>query len=99
MILKNKNILITGGGKGIGYSTILELLKEGAFVYTIVRSKKDLKKFKNFKNLKVFIGDVNNIKLIDKIFNLSIKQSKIINGIVNNAGIRQRIKFNKISKK
>ena len=99
MILKNKNILVTDGGNGIGYSTILELIEEEAFVYTIVRSKKDLKKYKNSKNLKVFIGDVNNPKLIDRIFNLSTKQSKIINGIVNNAGIMQRIKFNKISKK
>ena len=37
MILKNLNILITGGGKGIGYSTIINSIKEGAFVYTIIK--------------------------------------------------------------
>ena len=53
MQLKGKNILITGGGKGIGFSTVIEALKEGAFVYTIVKSKKDLKKFENLSNLKI----------------------------------------------
>ena len=52
MILKNKNILITGGGKGIGYSCIEEFLNEGAYVYAIIKSKKD---FKILKNLRIKI--------------------------------------------
>ena len=97
MILKNKNILVTGGGKGIGFSTILQTIKEGAFVYTIVRSKKDIKKFKDIPNLKVFIGNVSNTNLINKIFKESLKRKKLITGLVNNAGVRQRIKFEKIT--
>ena len=99
MILKNKNILVTGGGKGIGFSTILQIIKEGAFVYTIVKSKQDIKKFKNTPNLKIFIGNVSNINLVNKIFKESIKRKKLITGLVNNAGIRQRIKFEKITKR
>ena len=99
MILKNKNILVTGGGKGIGFSTILQTIKEGAFVYAIVRSKKDIKKFRNIPNLKIFIGNVSNINLVNKIFKESIKRKKLITGLVNNAGIRQRIKFEKITQK
>lgn len=99
MILKNKNILVTGGGKGIGFSTILQTIKEGAFVYAIVRSKKDIKKFGNMPNLKIFIGNVSNVNLVNKIFKESIKRKKLITGLVNNAGIRQRIKFEKITQK
>ena len=76
MILKNKNILITGGGKGIGFSSITEAIKEGAYVYAIVKSKKDLQKFKKLKKIKVFLGDVTNTKLIDKVFDFSIKKRK-----------------------
>ena len=94
MILKNKNVLITGAGKGIGFSTLKEAISEGAFVFAVVRSRKDTKKFKGIKNLKIFYGDVSNKKLISKIFKYSIKVNKTINGLVNNAGIRQRKKFN-----
>lgn len=94
MILKNKNVLITGAGKGIGFSTLKEAISEGAFVFAVVRSSKDSKKFKGIKNLKIFYGDVSNKKLISKIFKYSLKINKTINGLVNNAGIRQRKKFN-----
>tara|TARA_B100000963_G_scaffold60448_1_gene48358 strand:+ start:32416 stop:33153 length:738 start_codon:yes stop_codon:yes gene_type:complete len=97
MILKNKNIFITGAGKGIGFSSTLEAIKQGAFVYALVKSKKDKKKFKNIKNIKLFFGNVNNLKLIKKILKKSIKDKRKISGIVNNAGIRQRLDFNKIS--
>lgn len=99
MILENKNILVTGGGKGIGFSTILEAEKEGAYVYAIIKSKKDSKKFKNIKNIKIFYGNVSDKNLIDKIFAKSIKDNRLISGVVNNAGIRQRLKFGKIDKK
>ena len=99
MLLKNKTILVTGGGKGIGYSTVLELISEGAFVYTIIKSRKDLIKFKSIKNIKVYVGDVVDKKLFNKIFIDSIKSKRVISGLVNNAGIRQRIKFEKISDK
>ncbi|MDC1096470.1 SDR family NAD(P)-dependent oxidoreductase [Pelagibacteraceae bacterium] len=101
MILKNLNILITGGGKGIGYSTIINSIKEGAFVYTIIKSKSDLPKFKKYsKNqISIYVGNITDEKLIIKIFKDSIKYKRKISGLVNNAGQRQRIKFNKITKK
>lgn len=99
MFLKNKNILVTGVGKGLGENMVESFVKSGAFVYGITRSRSDINKFKNLKNLKVYLGDVRNIKLINKIFKQSIKDKKIINCLVNNAGIRQRLKFQKISDK
>ena len=99
MFLKNKNILVTGVGKGLGENMVESFVKSGAFVYGVTRSRSDINKFKNLKNLKVYLGDVRNIKLINKIFKQSIKDKKIINCLVNNAGIRQRLKFQKISDK
>ena len=98
-MLKNKNIFITGIGKGIGKETFEACVKNGAFVYGITRSKKDIKKFKKYKNTKIYLGDSRNINLVKKIFKDSIKEKKKINGIINNAGIRFRRSYLKISKK
>jgi NAD(P)-dependent dehydrogenase (short-subunit alcohol dehydrogenase family) len=99
MLFKNKTILVTGGGKGIGKSTIDSLLNEGAYVYAIIKSKKDNESFKKSNNLKIYNGKVENEKLVKKIFLDAKKDKKIITGIVNNAGVRLRKDFNKISKK
>ena len=68
MFLKNKNILVTGVGKGLGKNMVESFVKSGAFVYGVTRSRSDINKLKNLKNLKVYLGDVRNIKLINKIF-------------------------------
>jgi NAD(P)-dependent dehydrogenase (short-subunit alcohol dehydrogenase family) len=99
MILKNKSILVTGAGKGIGLSVTNKASIEGAIVYAITRSKKDIVKLNRIKNVKAFYGDASNFKLIKKIMEISIKEKNIITGLVNNAGERQRIDFLKIDKK
>ena len=53
-ILKNKNILITGAGKGIGESCVHNVILNGGYVYALIKNKKDNKKFKKFKNVKIF---------------------------------------------
>lgn len=42
MILKNKKVLITGAGRGIGLSTAAEMAKEGAVVLGLGRTEKPL---------------------------------------------------------
>ena len=93
MLLKNKNILITGAGKGIGESCVYSSIKNGGFVYALIKNKKDNYKFKKIPNLKIFNGDVRNEKLITKIFRESKKNKKPINCLINNAGIRFRKKI------
>lgn len=99
--MKNKSncILVTGAGKGIGFATVNLLLKKNYNVYALVKDKNDNKKFISNDNLKIFNGNVKNLNLIKKIFNISNKNKNIITGLVNNAGIRQRQNFLKISKK
>ena len=53
-MLKKKNILITGVGKGIGFELVKQCLESGSYVYGLTRSKNDLKSSKNFKNCKIF---------------------------------------------
>ena len=94
-----KNILVTGAGKGIGFATVVSLVKKNYFVFALIKNKKDNKYFKKFKNIKIYNGDVKNIELIKKIIKDSNSLSKPITGLVNNAGIRQRKEFLKINKK
>ena len=83
MIL-NKNILITGVGKGLGKEMVFNFVKNGAFVYGITRSRKDIKALSKLKNTKIFYGDVRNAKILEKILKQSIKDKRLINGLVNN---------------
>ena len=99
MTLKNKNIFITGAGKGIGERTVKDMINAGAYVYTLIKDKKDNIKFKNQNNLKIYNGNVLNLKLINRIISDSRKNKRPINGIVNNAGVRLRKEFIKINSK
>ena len=98
MIKSLKNVLITGAGKGIGENTVKLFLSKGYFVYALIKDKKDNVKFKNFKNISIVNGNVNNIKLIKKIILNSNRNNRIITGLINNAGVRHRKKFLDIKK-
>ena len=98
MIKSLKNVLITGAGKGIGENTVKLFLSKGYFVYALIKDKKDNVKFKNFKNISIVNGNVNNIKLIKKIILNSNRNNRIITGLINNAGVRHRKKFLDINK-
>ena len=98
-MLANKNIIVTGVGKGLGYDLLHKIISYDGFVYGITRSKSDMDKFKKLKKCKVFLGDVRNLDLFKSIINQSKSDGRNITGLVNNAGERQRIKFNNIDKK
>ena len=98
--LKNKNIFISGIGKGLGKNFFEKCIDNGAFVIGFTRSKSDLKKIKKkyLRKSKIFIGDGKDFEFIDSIFKfLKVKKIKL-DGLINNAGARQRLSFLDISK-
>ena len=97
-MLNNKTIIITGVGKGIGYDVAQKVMTYGGYDYGITRSKEDINKFKKSNNCKIFIGDVTKKTTLQKIINFSKKEKRLLTGLVNNAGERQRLPFDKISK-
>ena len=101
IILNNKKILISGVGKGIGKAMLFHCLKQGAFVVGFTKSQKDINdiKKKNLTNLILLKGDVSDQKFINYLFKYLRKRNIKLNGLINNAGIRQRKSFLKISEK
>ncbi len=96
----SKNFILTGAGKGIGFATLKKLYDANANIAVVTRSQLDVKKIrKKFSPKRVlsFCGDVSLEK--DRITFQKIikKKMKKIDGLINNAGIRQRKKFDKIS--
>ena len=100
-ILKNKNILISGVGKGLGLDMLYRCIDNGAFIYGFTRSKDDINKIdkKYLTKSKIFVGNVTNDKFLKKLF-LYFKKNKIyLDGLINNAGQRQRKSFIDFTKK
>jgi len=98
-MFESQNILITGIGKGLGREIFLQTVNSGAYVIGVTRSKKDIKNLsKTNGRFKFFFGDVCKKNTINAIFDY-LKKNKIkLTGLVNNAGIRQRKKFEKITR-
>lgn len=88
--------LVTGGGQGIGFATVDELLKNGAYVSLLDINEETGKKaiseleikYKSFSNRLLFIKcDVTNKIEFEDSFKKTIEKFGKINIVVNNAGI------------
>ena len=99
---KNKNFVLTGAGKGIGFETLSKLYKSGAKISAVTRSTSDIKNIKKkFSHNRVYVyhGDISKENDIKNFFLFSKKKLNRIDGLINNAGIRQRKSFLDINKK
>ncbi len=83
--IKNKVIIITGGGKGIGRDLAINMTNRGAYVYSV-----DVK-FQNVthdnKSLFQEKCDITNYKKFEKICDKIFKKYKKIDVLINCAGI------------
>jgi len=96
----SKNFVLTGAGKGIGFATLNKLYEANANVAIITRSRLDINKIsKKFSSKKIlsFCGDVSIEKDRKNFFEYVKKKMIKIDGLINNAGVRQRKKFDTIS--
>jgi short-subunit dehydrogenase len=89
--MKNKNIIITGASQGLGYDLAKNFAKNGAKLFLIARSEKNLKIIKNNCNHrnrhKIFSYDLNNISNIKHVVNeANIFFKNKIDAVVHVAG-------------
>ena len=99
MLLKEKNIVITGAGRGIGKAVAIACAKEGANIGLTSRTLEQLNNVKKEiedlgTNVKVIVrtADITSYSEVEKIFKEFHDELGLLNGIVANAGRSWRAK-------
>jgi len=100
--LKDKVVIITGAGKGIGYETAKVFYENGAKIAVISRDENDLLKLKQELNPSeneffYMVGDVSLESIVNDFVQKVYKKFLRIDCLINNAGMRFRKKFLDIS--
>lgn len=93
MRAKGKNIIVTGGGGGVGRELVIQLLKKGATVLAIDINLEALNETVKIagdsSKLFVYVVDISKKEDINSFAEQVIKEHRVIDGIINNAGIIQ----------
>ena len=92
MKLKDKTVIITGSGSGLGEQIAYRVANEGGKVVLVARTEKELRKVKDkiIKSkgaVEYFICDIRDIDQIKKTVNKIINKFSKIDILINNAGI------------
>ena len=85
--LKGKKIIVTGGGKGLGYYMARKFVSEGAEVLITGRNEITLEKSAKELGCKYLALDIRNVKEINHFISEAETLINGINCLVNNAGI------------
>lgn len=93
MLLKGKNIIITGSGRGIGRAVALACAKEGANIGLTSRTleqlndvKKEIEKLGIGVKIVVKTADITIYEEVEKIFKDFNEELGLVNGVIANAG-------------
>ena len=93
MKVKDKVIVVTGAGGGVGRELVLNLLKKGATVAAIDINKKRLdetaKIANNKEKLTTYICDITDLAAIEVVSKSVVEKYGAVDGLINNAGIIQ----------
>lgn len=88
-LFKNKTVLVTGGGSGIGMEIARQFLACGATVYIASRKKERLEKALrelSHENLRAFPLDIREPEQVEQLANLIAAESGRLDILINNAG-------------
>lgn len=104
MLLKNKNIVITGSGRGIGKAIAIACAKEGANIGLTSRTREELETTKNEilnnnPNVSVALktSDVTNISEMEELFEFFHNELGKLDGVIANAGASGRYDTHKFT--
>lgn len=93
MDFKDKKVIVTGAGGGIGRELVLQLLNKGAYVAALDINEKELnitnEKSGNSDHLSLFVVDITDFNSLEDFKKEFIKTYKEVDIIINNAGIIQ----------
>lgn len=98
MQLKDKTVIITGGGRGIGKALAIAFAGEGANVVITSRTKEQLDDVvstisNNGGNVLGIQADVTDKAAVEMLVNKTVEQYSRVDILVNNAGINPRGSF------
>jgi meso-butanediol dehydrogenase / (S,S)-butanediol dehydrogenase / diacetyl reductase len=102
MLFKDKVVIVTGAGSGIGYATAERFLQEGARVVAFDKNIKNCEALedvaeKYFTEVQIIEGDLAEVKQIKAVFTWLKKKWGHLDILINNAGISKHSVFEKIS--
>jgi len=91
-MLDEKNVVVTGANRGIGFETVRRCLKNGACVFAVVRKatdevQKKMKSLEHGDKIKIFECDFADEESIKKCASKILAQKEPIYGLANIAGI------------
>jgi short-subunit dehydrogenase len=93
MRAQGKNIVVTGGGNGVGRELVLQLIGKGATVFAVDINEQALsdtvKLSGNSNRLFTYVVDISKREEVFSFANKVIEEHGYVDGIINNAGIIQ----------
>lgn len=85
--LKGKKIVVTGGGRGLGYAMAKKFISEGATVLIAGRNEETLKRSAGELKCEYLVLDVQDVASFDTFITEADKKLGGVNCLVNNAGL------------
>ncbi len=104
MLLKNKNVVITGSGRGIGQAVAVECAREGANIGLTSRTleeleqrKEEILKINPDISVSLKTADVTNISEMEELFEFFHETLGKLDGVIANAGVSGRYDTHKFT--